>query len=102
MKINGTYDVDGNDIGNGTDASFGQHLGGNQFYQVINLNKTIVLEPDQELDLNVVMDLAKLYENQTGEYLDMDNPDNWSTHDQTKTNVISFLTNNYGRAFTIE
>ena len=102
MKINGTYDVDGNDIGNGTDASLGHHLGGNQFYRLISLNKPITLEPNKSFDLNIVIDLAKLYENQAEEYIDLSNSDNWSTHDQSNADVITFLTKNYGRAFILE
>ncbi len=102
MKINGIYDVDGNDIDVGVDAPLGHHLGGNQFYSYINLSKSITLEPNKELDLDIVIDLAKLYENQVGEYLDLTNSDNWSTHDQSNVEVITFLTNNYERSFSLE
>ena len=102
MKINAVYDIDSNDIGNGTDASLGHHLGGNQFYKIISLSKPITLEPDQEINLDIELDLAKLYESQSGEYLDLTNSDHFSTHDQSKVGVITFLTNNYERAFTLK
>ena len=102
MKINGTYDIDGDGIGTGTDASLGHHLGGNQFYKVITLSKPITLDPDQEKELNIELDLEKLYENVTGENLDLSISDNWGTHDPSKVDVITFLTNNFHQAFTLE
>ncbi|HHM20987.1 MAG TPA: hypothetical protein ENJ20_03085 [Bacteroidetes bacterium] len=102
MKINGTYDIEGDDLGIGNDAALGHHLGGNQFFKTITLDQPIELMPNEPLDLHIVMDLKQLYLNDLDEYLDLTEEDNRSTHDPSKTDVITFLTGNYDRAFTLE
>jgi hypothetical protein len=102
MKINGSYDIGGDGLGNGTDASIAHHLGGNQFYKTIILSKAINIEPDQNMELNLELDLAKLYQNSAAEILDLSDNANWGTHDQSKVDAISFMTNNYGQAFSLK
>lgn len=102
MKINALYDVDGDGLGTGTDASLGHHLGGDQFYKTITLSKPINLEPDQNMELSIEMDLAKLYQNSAAEILDISNSANWGTHDQSNVDVISFMTSNFGQAFSLK
>ncbi len=102
MKIDALYDLEGNGLGTGNDASLGHHLGGDQFYKTVILSKPITLEPDQNLELDIEIDLANLYLNAAGEVLDISDNANWSTHDQNKVDAILFLTNNYERAFSLK
>ena len=102
MKINGSYDKDGDGLGVGDDASLGHHLGGDAYFKTITLSKSIVVAPDQNLDLNINLDLVGFYQAASGEILDLNNPDNWATHSTDKIEALTFLTDNFANGFTIE
>ncbi|MEO1261523.1 MAG: MbnP family protein [Bacteroidota bacterium] len=102
MKINGSFDKDGDGLGMGDDASLGHHLGGDDYFKTVTLEKAIVVDPDQSADLNITLDLVEFYQNDAGQILDLTIPENWATHNTDNIEPLVFLTNNFERGFTIE
>lgn len=101
MKIGGAYDIEGDGLGNGTDTGITHHLGSDAMYRTITLNKSIVLEPGQTFDLDILLDVRDLYDNGVG-VLDLMEPDNQVTHNPEQIEAATFIATNYQSAFTVD
>lgn len=100
MKLEGVYDKDGNGF-DGNDPGFGHHPGTNEVYRTVTLPQTIELKEGQPFDLNLVIDVKKIYE-ANGSYLDLSNPSNLYTHNPNDLTIAKYLMDNFNQAIQFE
>ncbi len=100
MKIEGVYDKDGNGF-DGNDPGFGHHPGTNEVYREVTLSRNIELKEGQPFNLNLVVDVRKLYE-ANGDYLDLSNPANLYTHNPNDLTIAKYLMDNFSQAIVLE
>ncbi len=100
MKIEGVYDKDGNGF-DGNDPGFGHHPGTNEVYREVTLSRNIELKEGQPFNLNLVVDVRKLYE-VNGDYLDLSNPANLYTHNPNDLTIAKYLMDNFSQAIVLE
>lgn len=101
MKCEGIYDLDGNGIFSATDRGFEHHPGMDAVYQNLTLLKPIVIEEGKPFDLNLVVDVLKIYE-MGGNYLDLADPINKDTQEASDLPLALSLMQNFAQALTLE
>ena len=101
MKLEGVYDKDANGF-DGNDPGFGHHPGTNEVYRTVTLLKPIELKEGQPFDLNLVVDVLKLYEANDGSYLDLSDPANLYTHNPNDLTIANYLMDNFSQAIVLE
>jgi hypothetical protein len=100
MKLEGVYDKDANGF-DGNDPGFGHHPGTNEVYRTVTLLRNIELKEGQPFDLNLVVDVRKLYE-ANGSYLDLADPANLYTHNPNDLTIANYLMNNFSQALVLQ
>ncbi|HFA49058.1 MAG TPA: hypothetical protein ENJ95_08580 [Bacteroidetes bacterium] len=100
VKLGGSYDIEGDGIGNGDDVPFAHQLASNAVYRSVTINTPIVVEGGKDLDLNIVVDALKLYQNDAG-YLEMSDEENRATNDPGNLGVAISIVDNWSGAVSI-
>lgn len=103
MKIDGVYDLN-NDGVCGTlpeDHPFQHYPAKNKNYTTITVLKNFTIENGKAFDLNLVVDLMKLYAN-NGTQPDLSDPANLSTYNPVNETLSSYLMGNLQQAVSIE
>lgn len=103
MKTSGIFDIDDNGLGMGDDVTVAHPIGSDDMYHnTLTLLKPIVLEANKTLELNITLDVKKLYENDNG-FLDLMDDNNHSSHNLSDLPYApTFIKANYNNAFTLE
>jgi hypothetical protein len=102
FKVSGIYDIDGDGIGNGSDVTMAHPVGGNEMYHSLQLLKPIELTADKDLNLNVVLDVEKLYKDDNG-HLDLTDVANQTSHlVEDLEHAPTYIKANYDDAFSLE
>ncbi|MEY3367933.1 MAG: hypothetical protein RI973_1088 [Bacteroidota bacterium] len=96
MKLEGVYDKDGNGF-DGNDPGFGHHTGTNAVYRTVLFEQPLVLNPGESMDLNLVVDARKFYE-QNDSFLDFSNPANLYTHNPNDLTIANYIVDNFANA----
>ncbi len=96
-KIEATADIDGD--GQFTDK-LTYHIGADELYTVITLDKPIVITKDTPASATFEVDVQKVLQN-NGNYLDITQPQNTQDH-SNNVDVYGFLWNNLTAAFRLK
>ena len=100
MKSEGIYDLDNNGQFDSNDRGFEHHAGSNAVYQTLTIPVSIVLEENKPYDLDLVVDILKIYQGDS--LLDLADPANKDTQEITDLPLAKWLTNNFHQAVSME
>ena len=105
MKLDGVYDLNGDGVFGALpeDYPFEHFPMKNSNFKTLTLLKTFNVEDGKPFDLNLTVDVMKLYIDPVdGKPLDLDNVANLSTYNPENTALSSFFMGNFVRALTAE
>jgi hypothetical protein len=103
MHLGGLYDLNNDGtFGNlPEDHPFAHYPAKNAVYQTITLLTPIELEAGKTFNLDILVDVLKLYA-EDGVALDLADPDNLDTADPADLTVAEYLMNNFEKAISVE
>ena len=101
MKSEGSYDLDGDGTFSASDRGFEHHPGTNDVFQTVTILSPIVLEEGKPFDLNLVVDILKVYE-KDGIALDLSDPANKDTQEASDLPLANYLVGNFTQALTFQ
>lgn len=96
-KVEGVADLDGD---SNFETGLTYHTGKSDLYLEKTFNTAISIKAGEASAAQVVLDVAKILESGTGEFLDISQPTNTIDH-SVKPEVYTFLWENFTNAFTV-